>query len=157
MDAKWWQKLTLPLARWAKKNLNKYTELFRNIASYEIMHVDSFQIGDIRKTVKLPKMALTAFLVQFAHCLCESSLGFFLLHMWCVHHVIFTNYLWRGTFPGRTYHTFLITIIFRFLYIVYYLNLGCSVLVCQKKIIDMKVKGHFLDLFLSGVILKIGL
>ena len=89
MDAKWWQKLTLPLARWAKKNLNKYTELFRNIASFEIMHVDSFQIGDIRKTVKLPKMALhslfnllTTFVnlhwVSF-YCICDVSIMWYLL------------------------------------------------------------------------------
>jgi hypothetical protein len=90
MDVKWWQKLTLSLARWAQKYLNKYTELFRNIANYEIMHVDSSQIGDIRKTVKLPKMVLhslfillTAFVnlhwISF-YCICDVSIMLLLLY-----------------------------------------------------------------------------
>ena len=44
--------------------LKKYTELFRNIASYKIMPVNSPQIGDITKTVKLPKIMFHSLFVS---------------------------------------------------------------------------------------------
>ena len=38
--------------------------MFRNIACYEIMHIDSSEIGDITKTVTLPKIVFHSFMVS---------------------------------------------------------------------------------------------
>ena len=43
-----------------------YTDMFRNIASYEILEVDRSQISEITKTIKLPKIALHSLFVSLS-------------------------------------------------------------------------------------------
>ena len=52
-----------------------YTDMFRNIASYEILEVDRSQISEITETVKLPKIALHSLFVSLY--VCEASLVLF--------------------------------------------------------------------------------
>ena len=53
--------------KFKKIELNKYTELFRNIVSNEIMPVNSSQIGDTtKKRVKIPKMAFHSLFVSLS-------------------------------------------------------------------------------------------
>jgi hypothetical protein len=43
-----------------------YTDMFRNIARYEILEVDRSQISEITKTIKLPKIALHSLFVSLS-------------------------------------------------------------------------------------------
>ena len=51
--------------KFKKKELNKYTELFRNIVSNEIMPVNSSQIGDTTKKKSQNSQNGVSFLVRF--------------------------------------------------------------------------------------------